>query len=48
MDISWKIVENDEHFEVFINHKFYCSVDTIEEGIKEVEDYLELFGPERN
>ena len=48
MDISWRVVEEDEHFEVYINDKFYCSVDTIEEGIDEVENYLELFGPERS
>ena len=41
-------MEKDEHFEVYINDKFYCSVDTVEEGVKEVEEYLELFGPERS
>ncbi len=52
-DIFWRYVGLDSeyriswargHYEVYINNKFYCSADTIEEAVYEVEEYLEDVG----
>ena len=41
MDSDYKISWVHGHYEVYINNKFYCSADTIEEAVFEVEEYLE-------
>lgn len=37
--MSSKIVHNQDHYEVYINGKFYCSADTITEAAREIEEY---------
>ena len=37
--MNWKIVHNKDHYNVYINGKFYCSADTFEEAVKELEEY---------
>lgn len=37
MDID--IHKAHEHYEVYIQGKFYCSADTLEEAIEEIEEY---------
>lgn len=41
MDSEYRISWARGHYEVYINNKFYCSADTIEEAVYEVEEYLE-------
>lgn len=36
--MNWKIVHNKDHYNVYINGKFYCSADTFEEAVKELEE----------
>lgn len=37
--MNYKIVPNHGHYEVYIDGKFYCSADTMNEAAKEVEEY---------
>lgn len=37
--MNWKIVHKKDHYNVYINGKFYCSADTFEEAVKELEEY---------
>lgn len=37
MNQHWKIVHVNDHYNVYINDKFYCSADTFQEAIKELE-----------
>ena len=36
-----EIVPEMDHYVVLIYGRFYCSVDTYEEGVKELESYFE-------
>ena len=38
--MSCKIVNNRGHFEVYIDGKFYCSADTMEEAERETNTYI--------
>ena len=38
--MTYRIVPNRGHYEVYINGKFYCSADTRVEAVREVEKYL--------
>lgn len=38
--VKYKIKRKYDHYEVYINGKFYCSADTHEEAAREVESYL--------
>lgn len=37
--MSYQIVSNKGHYEIYINGNFYCSADTYAEAIREVEDF---------
>lgn len=37
--MNYKIVPNHGHYEVYIDGKFYCSADTMNEAAKEIEKY---------
>jgi hypothetical protein len=37
--MNYKIVAVRGHYEVYINGKFYCSADTPEEAVRDIEDY---------
>ena len=34
----WKIVHVKDHYNGYINDKFYCSADTFQEALKELEN----------
>jgi hypothetical protein len=38
--MTYKIEREREHFEVYINGKFYCTADNEEEAENEIENYL--------
>lgn len=38
--MTYKIKREREHFEVYINGKFYCSADNEREAVSEVESYV--------
>lgn len=38
--VSYKIKRKYDHYEVYINGKFYCTADTQEEAAREVEEYF--------
>ena len=38
--MTYKIKRVREHFEVYIDDKFYCSADDQKEAAKEIEDYF--------
>lgn len=38
--VMYKIKRKYDHYEVYINGKFYCSADTPEEAAREIEDYF--------
>ena len=35
--MSYRIVENNGHYEVFVEGKFYCSADTMAEAVHELK-----------
>lgn len=37
--MNYKIVPKHGHYEVYIDGKFYCSADTMNEAAKEIEGY---------
>ena len=37
--MTYKIKRDREHFEVYINGKFYCSADNEREAISEIQNY---------
>ena len=37
----WKIVKCDEHYEVIVDGKFYCSADTATEAALELEKLMD-------
>lgn len=39
-EASYRINHERDHYEVYIDEKFYCSADTLDEAIKEAEDYI--------
>lgn len=39
--ITYKIVPVRDHYEVYINGQFYCSVDNVTEAEREIEQYQE-------
>lgn len=39
MNHDFNIVHVNDHYEVYINGKFYCSADTITEAVKEIENW---------
>ena len=39
--MNFEIMGVDGHYEVYIEGEFYCSVDTYNEAIDEVDKYLE-------
>lgn len=41
MPNTYRIERVDEHYEVLINGRFYCSADTVMEAAKEIEAYKE-------
>lgn len=38
--MSYVIKRNKEHFDVYIDNKFYCSADNEKEAAKEIEAYF--------
>lgn len=40
MCVKYYIKRKHNHYEVYINGKFYCSADTHEEAAREVEEYF--------
>lgn len=36
---NYEIFSKDGHYEVYINNEFYCTADTFQEGLDEVETY---------
>ena len=38
--MNFDIVAVKEHYEVYINGKFYCSADTAQEAARDIEDFL--------
>ena len=38
--MTYKIKREREHFEVYINGKFYCSADNEREAASEIENYV--------
>lgn len=38
--VTYRIKRKYDHYEVHINGKFYCSVDTTEEAVREIEEYF--------
>lgn len=38
--MTYKITKYRDHYNVFINDKFYCSADNVREATKEVEEYM--------
>ena len=41
MPNTYKIVHVQDHYEVYINDRFYCSADTLSEAAQEIESYKE-------
>lgn len=39
-DCVYSISKKDDHYEVYINNKFYCSADSMSEAANELEEYL--------
>ena len=42
--MTYKIKREREHFEVYINNRFYCSADNEKEAAKEIENYAKERG----
>ena len=40
--MNFSIVKNKEHYDVYINDIFYCSADTVNEAVKDIEDITPL------
>lgn len=38
--MAYQIIHKHGHYEVYINGNFFCSADTWNEAVKEIEDYL--------
>ena len=38
--MTCKIKRNREHFEVYINGKFYCTADNESEAVSEIQNYV--------
>ena len=38
--MTCKIERKREHFEVYIDGKFYCSADSVTEAEKEIQEYI--------
>lgn len=38
MPESYNIIHVNDHYEVYIDGKFYCSADTVTEAAKEIEN----------
>lgn len=41
--MSYKIIKKKEHYEVYIDGKFFCSTDTFAEACNEVEKVGKLY-----
>lgn len=39
-DFVYSISKKDDHYEVYINGEFYCSADTIEEAVNEINELM--------
>lgn len=39
--MTYSVVNKQGHYEVYINGKFYCSVDNMSEANREIENYKE-------
>lgn len=39
--LEYDIVPNFGHYDLYINGKFYCSADTVQEAVKELTAYRE-------
>lgn len=37
--MTYKIKRERDHFEVYINGKFYCTADSEKEAIREIQNY---------
>ena len=42
--MTYEIKRNREHFDVYIDGKFYCTADNEREAAKEIENYIEERG----
>lgn len=42
--MTYAIKRNHEHFDVYINGKFYCTADSEKEAAEEVEKYIDEGG----
>lgn len=36
---KWQIVHRTDHYELYIDGKFYCSADTFQEALEDLEVY---------
>ena len=36
--MSYRIVNNNGHYDVYVDGKFYCSADTMEEAVHEIKN----------
>lgn len=36
--MSYRIVNNNGHYDVYVDGEFYCSVDTMEEAVHEIRN----------
>lgn len=36
--MSYRIVNNNGHYDVYVDGEFYCSVDTMEEAVHEIKN----------
>jgi hypothetical protein len=37
MENKYSIIHIHDHYEIYINGRFYCSADTMEEAVREIE-----------
>lgn len=42
--MTYDIKRNKEHFDVYINGKFYCTADNEKEAVSEIQSYFEERG----
>lgn len=36
--MSYRIINNNGHYDVYVDGKFYCSADTMEEAVHEIRN----------
>lgn len=41
MGVLYEVIKKSGHYEVYIEDKFYCSADDLDEAFKELKSYFE-------